>query len=311
MRIHRVTILKDVMIGVIMILSIFVTSAVAHDAAISVNPTYVFYNDEALGDQSDPLKITLTNEAYGSGVNIASITLTGPNFGDFLISNDGCSGQTLTAIGDTCDIYVKFAPQTSGLKNALITIPYGASDQKLSVYLSNKEDTAHEVKRRLAPVIYDLNISEEMNAGSTYNLNWTTMGYHVGYETMIVIFDCTGKDPGTCGASYESSEKFYESNILIPAEITSGDWTYNGERTQNFYYTHSYSIPQAREDTTAWATEGTPIVIRFYVKSTEDEDAGKPSLSLIIPGNLSNDYYDTSGRKIQKIICPSVGCTAP
>ena len=46
----------------------------------------------------------------------------------------------------------------------------------------------------------------------------------------------------------------------------------------------------------------TPIVIRFYYVDSKDIVAGQGSISLIIPGNLSENYYDTSGRKIQKII---------
>ena len=309
MRSNIVTILKDLMIGMIMILSVFITSAVAQDAAISVDPTYVFYADETPGEQSELVTITLTNEAYSSGVGIGSITLTGSHYSDFIIHSDGCSGKTLEEENDICDLQIKFAPQSTGKKNALITIPYGSGDTKLSVHLSNYEDKKHEAKRRLPPVIYDLNIPEEMNATQTYDLQWTAMGYHEGYKTMIMMFDCTDIPEGECGSSSTSSGKFHESDFLTPDSTTSSDWTYGSARAQNFYYTYSYTVPETRLNTTQWASTGTQILIRFYVKSTEDDVAGKPSNSLIVPGNLSNDYYDTSGRKIKKIICPSDGCT--
>ncbi len=43
-------------------------------------------------------------------------------------------------------------------------------------------------------------------------------------------------------------------------------------------------------------------MIRFYSKDRADADAGKGSLSLLIPGNLSVTYYDREGRRLQKLI---------
>lgn len=157
--------------------------------------------------------------------------------------------------------------------------------------------------------MYDLNIPEEMNASSAYDIDWTAMGYHSGYQTIAVMFDCTGIAEGECGASYGSPGRFHQSAFLAPAQITEGDWTYSGETVQNFRYDYTFNVDAQRPNGEDWSATGTAIVIRFYVKSDEDSTAEKPSLSLIIPGNLSNDYYDTSGRKIQKIICPSGGCT--
>ena len=46
-------------------------------------------------------------------------------------------------------------------------------------------------------------------------------------------------------------------------------------------------------------TRGSEAVVRFYVKSLDDKAAGENSLSLVVPANLANAYYDTQGRRIQ------------
>ncbi len=300
--------LKSVALGTVLVLFTLSGIASAQDDAISVTPTYLLFADTAAGAQSDAATITLTNSGYAGGVAVGSVVLGGPHSADFNLGIDNCSAQLL-AENASCALQVNFVPGSSGIKGALVTIPYGTGDGNLSVYLTNEEGTEHEVQRRLSPVMYDLNIPEEMNAGSAYAIDWTAMGYHSGYETIAVMFDCTGIAAGECGASYSSPGKFHQSAFLSPAQITEGDWTYSGETVQNFRYDYAFNVDAKRSDGEDWSAAGTPIVIRFYIYSDDDNAAGKPSLSLIIPGNLSNDYYDTSGRKIQKIICPSGGCT--
>ncbi len=157
--------------------------------------------------------------------------------------------------------------------------------------------------------MYGLNIPEEMNASTSYNISWTAMGYHSGYEVLVAMFDCTDEEAGECGANYD--DRFDDSDFISSSQVTLGNWNYNGESIQNYRYNFTFNFDATRPGGSAWDPQGTPIVLRFYVKSTDDSEAGKENLSLLIPGNLSNDYYDTSGRKIQKIICPSSGCTAP
>lgn len=291
------------------VLLVFIGSAVfAQDTSMGVSPTYIFFADETPGVQSEAVTITLTNKTNAAGMVVGTVTMGGPNSADFNLSSDNCSGQSL-AENTSCTLQVKFAPRTNGVRSALVTIPYGSSGTKLSVFLSNHEDTRHEAQRRLPPMVYDLNIPEEMNASSSYNLDWTAMGYHSGYQVVVAMFDCTNEQAGTCGASYDSPTRFYESTLLSPTQVNDGEWFYNGENIQNFHYNFTFNIDAKRPDGSDWDAAGTPIVIRFYVKSTEDSEAEKQGLSLLIPGNLSNDYYDTSGRKIQKTICPASGCT--
>jgi hypothetical protein len=283
------------------------TVVLAEDDAISVTPAYVIYDTIDAGEESDSATITIENTGYSSGVTIGTVALSASHASEFGITSDGCSNQTL-AQDETCIIQVKFAPLTSGTKSAVVDIPYGSGDEQLSVFVTNYESTELQVKNHLPPTMYALDISEEMNASYTYTLSWTAMGYHEGYEILLVMFDCTDISAGSCGSSYSNSEKFYETSFIASSSSSSGEWSSNGVTITNFEYTTDFTVPDTREDSSAWSSSGTSIVMRFYAKSTEDSAIGKSSLSLVIPGGLSDNYYDTSGRKIQKTICPSGGC---
>jgi hypothetical protein len=46
------------------------------------------------------------------------------------------------------------------------------------------------------------------------------------------------------------------------------------------------------------------VVVRFYRKNEVDIPRNNSSMSLLIPGKLSDVYYDTAGRRIVKKIVP-------
>lgn len=50
--------------------------------------------------------------------------------------------------------------------------------------------------------------------------------------------------------------------------------------------------------------EEKPIIIRFYRPSQRDTLSGGSGLSLLIPGNHAENYYDTTGRRIELVIQP-------
>lgn len=276
----------------------------AQDSAISVNHNYIVFKTLERNGLSENTSVIVTNNGYFPGIAIGSVSITGgPHSKNFMISNDGCSNTTLE-MNSSCTIQTKFTPNTKGIKSSVLEIPYGNSTQKLSVFLTNYESLKHKAKDHLPPVVSSLNIPEEMNAGTTYQLSFSATGYHSGYEIMAVMFDCTGMSEGTCGSSYNGSEKFYETGLLSPTSSTKGEWSSGGVNSTSFDYTFSFTTPVTRADGSAWSLSGTPVVIRFYNKSSEDIDRGSSSLSLVIPGGLSNNYYDTSGRKVQKLIYP-------
>jgi len=74
---------------------------------------------------------------------------------------------------------------------------------------------------------------------------------------------------------------------------------HNGEVYANEFRFSAEFTPSA-----TMFTQETDIVVRFYRRSVSDKHAGNSSLSLLVPGNLSPQYYDKEGRRIQKKILP-------
>ena len=66
------------------------------------------------------LTVTLQNQT-SVRANIASLSLGGPNAGDFSISADNCSGLSIPP-GGTCDITLGFSPLGAGLRNATLMV---------------------------------------------------------------------------------------------------------------------------------------------------------------------------------------------
>ncbi len=169
------------------------------------------------------------------------------------------------------------------------------------------ESTLSQAQRRLPPMIEALTMPEDMLAERTYSLEWKIVGYDTSYITYLVMFDCTGVEPGTCGENYNSPGRFYSVSVN-PGLKENAAWQYNGAVANYFTYSHDFTVPATRADTTAWPASGSNIVVRFYQKSIKPSDANKNSISLLVPGGLTNIYYDTTGRRIQKRICPAAGC---
>lgn len=227
-------------------------------------------------------------------VTLPQSILRGAQADEFTIEADNCN-DTILQVDENCTLAVRY-PQTSGRS---ISAYLQVNEQ--SAFLHNYESIGEEAARRLPPVLYEINIPEEMNASTTYDISWSIVGYHQSYIAYVAFFDCSLAPEGECGVSYSQDARFDQALGLTPESTELADWSYQNVSALKSTYTYSF--------TPNGFTKETPIVIRFYYKSLIDDTAGERSISLIIPGNLSNDYYDTSGRKIQKIICPSGGCT--
>ena len=239
---------------------------------------------------------TFTVKNTGSRVlAISGVTLVGNTPSEFVIGQDNCTGQNLVA-NASCTIQAHHQPSSLGTKSAMLQISTDDPDNAtISIYLNNDETIEQEAERRLPPVLNSLEIPENMTAGQTYTLNWSVLGYHDDYSTWIVFFDCDGITEN-CGSSFSSNFEF--SSKLSPTLIESGEWSYNGIQAKVFHYSYSFTPSTSRFNTQK------KIVVRFYRKNGKDDFVGNSSLSLIIPGDHSDHYYDTTGRRIEKTVNP-------
>ncbi len=94
-------------------------SKVSIQAGIAVNPAGLVFSAQSLGTTSAAQTLTITNG--DQAVTITGIAESGPQAGDFTVSNAANCTTTLLP-GAQCAISVTFKPSAGGIRKALITI---------------------------------------------------------------------------------------------------------------------------------------------------------------------------------------------
>ena len=271
----------------------------ANDPDLSISPVFGLFPHAILGTDSPIITFSVKNTHPTNNLELYASSLTGTHATEFTIVLDNCN--TLVLLPDQeCGVDVAYSPTSFGSKMAMLQVNTNATNSPaLFAFLSNDEDTRKEAERRLPPVLFSVNIPENMDRNTLYTLNWSILGYHESYQSVIALFDCAGKAAGTCGANF--AENFANSGLITATGTTPQPaWTFNGEPAVEHHY--SYAFTPASEGFPAYASGSYEIVVRFYRKNNMDVMSGEASLSLMIPGNLSGTYYDNEGRRITKYI---------
>lgn len=130
---------------------------------ISVTPSFHDFGNVNVGSDSPPQTFSITNRG-SLDLAIASVMINGAGAGDFMVSNDSCSGTTLTP-EEFCTLDVVFNPLSEGSKNVNLLVTYNDPDvNSLSIPLSG----ATFVKvTLLAP-----NGGEVIPSGSHLQIKW-------------------------------------------------------------------------------------------------------------------------------------------
>ena len=79
---------------------------------VKAAPTSINFGNQTVGSSSSPSNITLTNGTTAT-VMVSAVALGGANPGEFALSTDGCSRQSLAA-GASCAVTVTFGPNAAG-----------------------------------------------------------------------------------------------------------------------------------------------------------------------------------------------------
>lgn len=99
-----------------------VATTPASPAAISATPSTVNFGDVAAGASSPTRVITVKNNGGSTTSHLGGVTMT-PNLGDFVIVSNTCTPQVgPLAPNGTCDVAIRFVPQSSGARTATFTI---------------------------------------------------------------------------------------------------------------------------------------------------------------------------------------------
>ncbi len=99
-------------------------------AAIDVTPTSLVFQDTTEGEESGVLAVTVTNPGTAP-LTLSGISAGGADAAEFLVDAPDC-GDTLAA-GEQCQVFAKFMPQSTGVKNATITIASSEGDVEVSM----------------------------------------------------------------------------------------------------------------------------------------------------------------------------------
>jgi hypothetical protein len=92
--------------------------------ALSLDPTDVDFGSQLVGSSSGPQAVEIENTG-GDDLEIGALALSGAHAGDFSITADGCSNETL-APGATCSFSVDFSPSATGARTAQVDVPSNA-----------------------------------------------------------------------------------------------------------------------------------------------------------------------------------------
>jgi hypothetical protein len=109
----------------------FSTAGKGTAAPLTFSPTHYNFTNQPIGSPSPKETITLTNST-SAGLEITSLTITGPDSGDYSQTNN--CGSTLN-VGASCNIKVTFTPQALGPRVASITLVDNAKGSPQTVPL--------------------------------------------------------------------------------------------------------------------------------------------------------------------------------
>lgn len=283
----------QLLIGMVAIAYILPFAQAAESTSIEINPSVALFKNIQAGSGSHAISLEVRNKGSSSLV-VDTLNITGDHANQFSVTNNQCNNASL-ATSATCTVEVTFTPTERGHKQALLNIATDLADTPLlQAFLTNYEDGQTQSSRRLPPVLYALNIPEEMRAGQSYTLAWSILGYHDDYLSSVAIFDCTNVAAGTCGNSYNDANRIF-TEVGADNGTTNTSWHNDGIYAKEHKFTAQF---------TPSVGQVTDIVMRFYRLNTDDKNAGGSGLSLVIPGNLSDEYYDKQGRRIKKKLLP-------
>lgn len=271
----------------------FAASDAIESNTVEVTPSVVLFKKPQIGEASKVIKVTFKNIGEETR-QVSATTLTGNHSSQYRIITDACTAKSILP-EESCDISIEHEAIDRGYKQSILNIFSDSPDTPvLQAFLTNREGKNTESARRLPPVLYSLDVPEQMIAGNTYTIEWSILGYHDSYISSVAMFNCTGVNDGSCGASYTDQTRFF-SKVGELLETKSTDWR-NGDVYASEYIFSTEFKPNF--------TEETNIVLRFYRLNGDDKLASGSGLSLIIPGNLSENYYDKQGRRITKTVTP-------
>lgn len=105
----------------------------------SLSTTALDFGTQQVGTSSGPQTVTVTNTGTAT-LSISTVSTTGANPGDFILSANTCTGANL-APGATCTVNVSFTPTAANARSANLTFVDNASNSPQNVALTGTGTT--------------------------------------------------------------------------------------------------------------------------------------------------------------------------
>ncbi|MFH1729907.1 MAG: C1 family peptidase [Pseudomonadota bacterium] len=99
-----------------------------YTSTLTSDPISIVFEDVYVNDASDAFTIILTNSG-APDVSISSAALTGTDADDFSLSEDNCTGVTLSS-GESCSLKIIFTPSSAKVMTAYLSVLYNDADIK-------------------------------------------------------------------------------------------------------------------------------------------------------------------------------------
>jgi hypothetical protein len=210
----------------------------------NLSPNAVNFGPQFVGTTSAPVVVKLNSTGapptYTWGIGINSITITGPDAAQFLVSGTTCGLSV--AVGASCAISVEFQPTAgsgTGGFNASLTVNYNSgSNGPLTIPLNGTSFIPFNINETIH--VHDAEMfvpSTPFNINETIHVTDTIVTVPAGSSTTLISSASTVAAGGTVnltatvasslGAPSSGTVKFYQDGTLVnSATISNGVATY-------------------------------------------------------------------------------------
>ena len=283
-------------------------------AGASFSPPFLAFGSQAVGTTSTPLTTTLTNTGSAT-LNISSITLTGTNPGDFLISANTC-GTTLAASG-TCTVSVAFTPSVASTRGANLTFADSAPASPQNVALTGTGTGVAGISIAPSSIIFpSTKVGQE---SPTQQVTATNTGSAIINITSILV---SGGNSGdfqktntTCGATLAVGTSCTVNMSFLP--------TASGARSSTLVFTDSAANSPQSVALSGTATQSgaviSPTSIAFPNTAVGVMSAGQNvtltnngtatlNISSILLGGTNPSYFSISANTCGATLAASANC---
>ena len=115
---------------------LFVAAPALAETGLEPSPAQVEFGQVDIHFGGSPRQSVKFTNSFPTPVTVFSVAVSGPDAQRFQITNDSCSGQTVSMGPDSCPVEVSFEPGTPGLKGA--TLELFTSEGTLAAPLSGE-----------------------------------------------------------------------------------------------------------------------------------------------------------------------------